>query len=587
MSRMRLGVRGKLFLLSLTLILGVVIIAGTYLEYALGGWLESRIASELFRHAKSVRVTLQAVPGEPSIALYDPLSDRLGRAMSARVTVIADDGKVLGDSRLSVVEIMLVENHGTRAEILEAKRLGIGQSKRYSTTLKTTMLFVAVPFQRTDGSMGYVRVAMSLQDVEEAKVRLLWLLMLAGLFALTAAISTSGLNAHFATKSLRTVVHHVKQTVDKPHKSRITGVYSRDEIGGLAGSFNRLVGELEQSVDTLTEERDRMETVLESMSEGVIALSREKEITLVNSSAVDLLGLPSRPKGRKLEEILSEEAFLKLATIAQSTTAVEIDYPGKVVRRFFVQRTPTRTQEGCCVIVLRDITELHRQEEVRRDFVANVSHELRTPVSIILANVETLMDSGMEDARFTKTLMQAIERHALRLSRIITDLLDLSRLEAGRFNLRVEKVDAQIIVNRVLEAMKPFAMEKGIVLVNNVDEEVLSFADIGALEQVLINLLDNATKYTPAGGRIVIRALKEEQEWKIEVEDNGVGIDPKHHPRLFERFYRVNPGRSQEVGSTGLGLPIVKRLVQNMNGDVGVESAQPSGSKFWFTLPKV
>ncbi|MBF0621974.1 MAG: PAS domain-containing protein [Magnetococcales bacterium] len=584
---MRLGVRGKLFLLSLVVILGVIVSFGIYLEYALSQWLESRIASELERHAESGRVLIQAVPNDYTVASIDPLADRLGRATSARITVISDGGQVLGDSQLSVVEILLAGNQGNWQEVLDAKRTGVGLSKRYSTLLETTMLFVAIPLQRSDGQSGFIRAAMSLEDVEKAKVTQRWVLLLGGLFALGAAVSMSGLNAHFATRTLRTLVRHIHAAGGRKLGKKRIRIFPRDEIGGLAGSFNKLAGELEDAVEALNREKNRMRAVLEGMSEGVVGLNRDYRITLVNQSAMNMLNLTYPPIGKPLSVVTDYKPLLNLAE-TPGTLNTEFDLPGRdeaLSKRVCVQRTPTRTRGGCA-IVLRDVTEIHRQEQIRRDFVANVSHELRTPVAIILANSETLLDGAFDDPVFGRTLMEAVERHAFRLSRIITDLLDLSRLESGRYDIEMQPVKLSNLIARVADGVGTLVASKHVSLNNEVPEEMIVMADSGALEQILFNLMDNAAKYTPENGKVFIRAKLQKNRIRVEVEDSGPGIPPKHHPRVFERFYRVDPGRSQDMGGTGLGLPIVKRLTENMGGLVGLESVQPQGVLFWFTLER-
>ncbi|MGN7612451.1 ATP-binding protein [Magnetococcales bacterium HHB-1] len=605
---MRLGVRGKLFLLSLLLIVGVVVAAGIFLEYRLSERLEARAVSELLRHAKSARVLLNTFRDTPTIESIDLLADQLSEATAVRITFIDEDGSILGDSRLSPIEILPVENHGTRPEVVEAQKNYVGHSKRYSTTLRTTMMFVAIPFEWPTGRKGTVRTAMSLEDVEKAKVNQRLLLFAAGMFALFIAISISGLNAHLATRTLRALVDHVRLNFEHPRQEgKKTGLipptkksrkanqnppalFTHDEIGGLAGSFNRMAKKLENAVATLAEERDRIQTVLESMGEGVLALDKKGGVNLANQSALNFLQLsPPPPIGTKLKDLVhqeNEKAFFQVIENLPLPGQTEVDFPSHPPKRFYIQKTPTGTQEGCCVIVLRDITEIHRQEQIRRDFVANVSHELRTPVSIILANIETLLDGAAhEDQDFSRTLMQAVERHALRLSRLISDLLDLSRIEYGQHELCPEKVSIKSAVARVIEEVSPLSSDKNISIHNHVEDNLAALADPGALEQILFNLLDNATKYTPNGGRIIVRAWQQTHMIRIEVEDNGFGIEPKHHPRLYERFYRVDPGRNHNDGSTGLGLPIVKRLVQTMGGKTAFESIQPHGSLFWFTIP--
>ncbi|MCZ7585968.1 MAG: ATP-binding protein [Deltaproteobacteria bacterium] len=237
------------------------------------------------------------------------------------------------------------------------------------------------------------------------------------------------------------------------------------------------------------------------------------------------------------------------------------------------------------MLILSDVTELRRLETVRRDFVANVSHELRTPVSVIRANAETLMDGAFDDAERARVFLEALHRNAERLSSIITDLLDLSRIESGRMVLDVKIESIAGVVRRAVEMVEKNARAKSQSINVSVAADLEARCDAKALEQVLMNLLDNAVKYTPSGTRIEIGALAAANRVRIEVRDNGPGIDPKHRSRIFERFYRVDPGRSRDMGGTGLGLAIVKHLVEAMGGEVRAEMNEPSGSIFLVLLP--
>ena len=238
------------------------------------------------------------------------------------------------------------------------------------------------------------------------------------------------------------------------------------------------------------------------------------------------------------------------------------------------------------VIVATDVTEMRHLERVRRDFVANVSHELRTPISVIRANAETLLDGALEDAKVSRMFVEATHRHADRLGRIVSDLLDISRIEAGRYALNPESMNAGDVVDQVLDLVESKATEKDIELVVSIAPELEIYADRKAMEHILINLVSNAFKYTPDEGRVEVTAHAPTPDVvRIEVLDDGPGIDPAHRQRIFERFFRVDAGRSRDMGGTGLGLSIVKNLVEAQGGEVGVDARSPRGSVFWFTLP--
>jgi two-component system phosphate regulon sensor histidine kinase PhoR len=263
---------------------------------------------------------------------------------------------------------------------------------------------------------------------------------------------------------------------------------------------------------------------------------------------------------------------------------VELDLPGPPPRRVLVHASRTAVRDGA-VLLLEDVTDVRRLENVRRDFVANVSHELRTPVSVIRASAEALIDGGLDDKARAARFAAALHRNAERLSRLVSDLLDLARIESGRHAITMSTVCVADVVKGIVDNLQPIIDARHHSVVVDVPDDVIALADGSGLEQVLSNLLDNAAKYTPEVGRIVVRARHHDQRVVIEVEDNGPGIPAEHRDRVFERFYRVDAGRSREMGGTGLGLSIVKHLVAIMDGDVRVEAAEPSGARFVVDLP--
>jgi two-component system phosphate regulon sensor histidine kinase PhoR len=268
----------------------------------------------------------------------------------------------------------------------------------------------------------------------------------------------------------------------------------------------------------------------------------------------------------------------------QSRASAKLSLDGPPPRTVFARAASQRTTEGC-VLVLHDITELQQLERVRQTFVANVSHELRTPLSVIRANTEALLDGALDDPDAAREFLSATGRHADRLTRLVTDLLDLSRIEAGQLGLQPRAFSVLPLVEQVLSSMAAVAAERQISLEARVPQLVDVIADVSALEQVLLNLVDNAIKYGRAGGSVWVTAVQLDGTAQIQVKDDGPGIDPAHHERLFERFYRVDVGRSRDVGGTGLGLAIVKHLVTGMGGTISVRSREPEGTVFSVQLP--
>jgi two-component system, OmpR family, phosphate regulon sensor histidine kinase PhoR len=581
-----LGVRSKLFAISVALILGVGLSSGLYLEHELRRWLEQRVESELLRQARAAGEAL-ASQRDPTSITMDDMADRLAAAFQGRVTVIAPDGRVLGDSDLGPAGLLTVDNHGRRPEVLAALAHGAGQSRRYSHTVDTDMLYVAVPYS-SGQDRGVVRVARALAEVDQAVARLRALMLVAGLIGLVIAVLMSGLASHFMSRTLRELAASARTISSTGEESGAiqarVAVRSSDEIGKLAGSLNRLASDIGATVTTLASERARFKAVLEGMSEGVIALDGDRRVRLMNSAALALLRLSGAPVGEPLIEHLRMPALCHLLEEPLEPGACELVLPDPEARQVLVQVTPEHDGQGC-IIVMHDVTALRRLETVRRDFVANVSHELRTPVSIIRANAETLLHGAASDPAHGPRLLEALHRNAERLSNIIADLLDLSRLEGGHRALERKAVAVADAALRALETVEQNAREKGLEVVSVVDPGVRVHADENALEQILINYLDNAIKYTPAGGRVEVSARMAGDRVRVTVSDNGPGIPPHLHDRVFERFFRVDPGRSRDMGGTGLGLSIVRHLAEAMDGQAGMEPATPQGSRFWIDLP--
>ena len=582
---MNLGFRAKLFLVSLALVLVVGGVSGLYLEGELRRGLTARIETELLHDAYAMRDLIEVAPKADTIATVDALADRLSRSTNARITVVDNAGTVLGDSDLDAGGIRAAENHGQRPEIIAAAADGIGASRRFSTTVATDMLYVAVPY---DDGAGVVRAAMPLSEVDAAVSHLRMLLLLTGVLGLVLAVIMSGLASHLMTRALRRLVTSA-QEIAVGEAGELVAIPSSDELGGLAGSFNRLAKELSTTVSALTRERDRLHRILDSMGEGVLALDAEQRVTLVNSTARDWLGLSENAKKKTLLEVSRLPDLVEVVKRAeQGTAAAELVLPGVRRRQVLVHAATLRASPGA-VVVMHDVTERRRMETVRSDFVANVSHELRTPVSVIRANAETLLDAHPFDDPEEREFLEAIFRNAERLSQLISDLLDLSRIEAGEQVLHPRSTSIAAVVARAIDAASGHAGKKGISVTSSVSADLRVQTDERALEQVLQNLLDNAVKYTQAGGHVEVSAVLATghgDQMRVEIRDDGPGISDAHRARVFERFYRVDAGRSRELGGTGLGLAIVKHLVQAMDGAVGVRPAKDGGSIFWIRLPR-
>lgn len=581
---MSLGIRGRLFMVSVALILAFGSTSAVYLEFELRRWLEGRMESHMLGQARTALTTVELTPLPRDPAGVDAFVDRLGAATERRVTLIDADGVVLGDSALDADRVRALDNHGDRPEVAAAAQTGKGISRRFSDTLDTHMMYVAVPFERP-AERGVVRLATPMSAVDETVGNMRVLLIVAGALGLVMATIMSLLASHLLSRRLRALLGRARAMADghAPPVDPIRG----DEIAGLDRSLKRLDMALEEVVATLAQERDRADAVLEGMLEAVIAVDADLMVTVVNRAGLALLELDAAPIGQPLHQVVRNPAIhraLEQALDGEART-LELDVPGvEGARHLLVQVTPQRSELGG-VIVLHDVTRLRQLETMRRDFVANVSHELRTPISVIRLSAENLRDGAMNDPRHGPRFVDALLRNAERLGALIADLLDIARIESGQYPMRPEPIDLPHMTQRVIASVEQLATERGTRLAWDVPAALVAWADRKALDQVLVNLVQNAVKYSPEGSHVQVVGRTDADRVRVEVRDDGPGIPPEHRARIFERFYRVDAGRSKHMGGTGLGLAIVKHLVTRMSGRVGVEGNTPQGAVFWVELP--
>jgi two-component system phosphate regulon sensor histidine kinase PhoR len=417
----------------------------------------------------------------------------------------------------------------------------------------------------------------------------------------------SGVMSSFAAQSMSRIVRELTDVTRRMTTGDL-GVRAHfagdDELGDLGRALDRLAGSLASSLGALRAERDLQSRILDGMKEGVLVLDRDDRILLMNPALREMLLLGASDAGKLLIESVRHAELhevVERARAKNSTVTGELDLPGIKPRRLLIHATALAGDgtsalhieraapgEGGVLAVFVDVTDLRRLESLRRDFVANVSHELRTPVTAVRSAAETLRDSALKDPdpKAAERFADIIVRNSERLQNLIEDLLELSRLESNEFKLKRDKVDLALVASLVMALFRERAERKGIALVTDIPAGAPAIeTDQRALEQVLANLIDNAVKYCPQGSSVTLRAANGDGMVKLTVEDTGPGISEAHLPRLFERFYRVDAGRSRDVGGTGLGLSIVKHMVEAMGGDVTVRSTVGKGSAFEVKLP--
>lgn len=599
-----MSIRWKLLLIALITISSVGVVAGVVLKREFDARVSTGIEQELHRQALLVREALRPALAEARPEGVNARVARLSKTLGDRITIIAPDGRIVADADPSgAIPVDSAPSRSLdirdRPEIVAALRLSAAQSVDlddapiggYGSARDDRSLHLAVPFPHPQG-LGVVRVSRSLAELGQVASRLHTLLLLAGLLGLAVAILMSVIGARVTSRNLRHMTERVRalsRASDDGPTERLN-IVREDDVGQLAGSINRMADHLQTTVATLASERARFAAALRDLPNAVIRLDKERHIRVMNAAAVGLLDLPQAPIGAPFIQYLRAPAVHELLDHLDGQDergSAEFWLSSGTERRLVMVHASAQPGDAGYILVLHDITDMRKLETVRQDFVANVSHELRTPVSIIRANAETLIDGAMADPVHGERLLSAVHRNAERLSTIIAELLDLSRLEAGRFHTELDEASVLTMTERAIDAVERAAQSKRIELSCEITEadDVTLHTDLRICERILINYLDNAIKYTPPEGRIRVRAERIDRRVRLEVIDNGPGISEPHRKRVFERFYRIDPGRSRSMGGTGLGLSIVKHASELLGGEVGVAPVEPHGSCFWVTLP--
>lgn len=531
-------------------------------------------------------------PQEPGGFLPASRVDELATLLGMRITVVSPTGVVLADTEEDPRQMdNHLDNH--RPEIAQAVSGAVGRATRFSDTLHEQRVYVAVGAYRDGVLAAIVRTSVPVRSLGGTLHVVYERIAAAGL-ALTAAMALASL---WATRRVLRPLDQVRAGAERlargelEHRLRVADA---GDVAILAEMLNRMADQLDQRTRTTLRQQDEQEAVLASMEEGVLALDLASRIIHLNEACARMLGLPPASLGgRLLCEVVRKTELLEFAEKALAggePIERELCLAGEPDRRLYARGRPLfdadRRKIGA-LIVLDDVTRLRHLENLRRDFVANVSHELRTPVTSIRGFVETLLDESLEDRDNALRFLRSVLRQIKRLEAIIDDLLSLSRIERGEESQSISLATAPLagVLHSAIELCQPKAAEKQIALVVQCPEDLAARINAPLLEQAIVNLVDNAIKYSAPGTTVRVGARGEESGVVLWVSDEGCGIAEKHLPRLFERFYRVDHARSRELGGTGLGLAIVKHVVAAHRGSVGVESAPGKGSTFSIRLP--
>lgn len=524
-------------------------------------------------------------------ANLEALAKELSTRVKARITVIDPSGNALAESTKSLAQTLEMENHASRPEVKEALGGFVGENIRYSSTLKTKMLYLAMPVRSGNRITGVVRLAMPLDSVEHMLSSVRKMIYLNMFFALILAFALGFIFTAGIINPLNKIINVSRKfsVGDFDHRIYYT---AKDEIGELAETLNKMAQGLKEKIREVELKSLQLEAVFQGMIEGIIVVDKQSRVVSVNASTEHIFGIRNEAsRAKPLIEVIRNNDLAGIAKDVLNNgkpVSKELTLLWPVEKVFQVNAAPVieAGAVSACLMVIHDISEIRKLENIRRDFVANVSHELKTPLTSIKGFVETLLEGALEDKENSRSFLKIVQDHANRLDNLISDLLKLSYLESKEAVLRKEDVDLNKLAAEVLVGFTSQTKNKNIKTENSLPKPLIVQADSDKIEQVLVNLIDNAIKFNHDHGKVKLYSQDLGDKFKIIVEDSGAGIPPKDIPRIFERFYRVDKARSRSLGGTGLGLSIVKHIVQLHAGTAGVESTEGSGSAFWFTLPK-
>jgi two-component system phosphate regulon sensor histidine kinase PhoR len=585
---LRVTYQTKFFLSALGAAVIALGVAGVLFATTMRRQIDARIEGTLVAEARLAAELLARAPTGPVPTLpeLDEEADRIAQLIGARVTFIAADGRVLGDSSETLDAIATMENHAQRPEVVQARETGMGRAQRYSSTLRIDMLYIAVPVRHP--AIAIVRMALPLTDVRQQ----LQSVLTATLVALSLALLGAAVIAWVFSARIGRRVRLIAQVADRYRLGDLTPPrlgFGDDELGTVARALDDSVQEVGRRLAEQARDRARMEAILAGMVEGVIVVDPQARLQLVNDAARQMLKLENVAIGRPYIETIRLPAIAELVAavlLGRTPEALQLSPPRDPSRTIMASaaRAAGAVAHGV-ILVLHDISELRRVDQIRRDFVANVSHELRTPLTAIRGYVEALSqeDASPEDGR---RFLEIIGRHTQRMERLVKDLLRLARLDAGQETLDVIACDTRIMAETVVSDVAQAAEERRqhIEVAIAPGAETVR-ADPAKLHDALRNLVANAITYSPEGSSIRIDVTSAGGRVTIAVSDDGPGIPDEDLTRVFERFYRVDKSRARDPGGTGLGLAIVKHLVELHRGRVHAENRPEGGARFVISLP--
>lgn len=577
-------IQWRIVLLFTLLILGSMGILGIYLVNFIRDIQIDNFRSQLEKDASLVAEAVLPTLSDPTkVDKVAALSMELSKKIDARVTIIAPSGVVLGDSEQ---DPLTMENHATRPEVLDALTSGLGESIRYSSTLSQRMMYVAVPIASQGQIMGVSRVALSLATIESSVNRVITTIVLSIVMATIIAVIAATLIARTTTQPLRQLTKAAQQIASGELAQHIK-VRTSDEAGQLAKAFNEMSRKLEERVKGISDERNKLAAVLSGITDGVIMTDIDRIIVLTNHAAQKLFGLPEDKIGQRLIQAvhdyeIDQAAQLCLKTSQEQTVLVEFGPDRRFLRVIAVPLGNARLTGA--LLLFQDLTELRSLQTMRRELVGNISHELRTPLAAIKAMVETLQNGAINDKEVAADFLARVDVEIDKMTHMVGELTELSRIETGQARLNLEPTDINQLVAEATSRLMPQAERQEVALLTKLSPELpLVDIDRERIQQVILNLVHNAIKFTPVGGKATVSTEIDQDSIITRIADTGIGISKEDLPHVFERFYKADKTRSG--GGTGLGLAIARHIVQAHGGSIWASSQEGKGSIFSFSLP--
>ena len=583
-----MGIRTRIFLIIFCLLSLSIAITYIVAERDLVNTLKSQIVNELENQANLLVSSVDNLNKFKSIKDADNMANQLAIASNSRVTFIKNNGDVIGDSALSFQEVSTIYNHANRAEVVKALKSRTGWSSRYSNTLGKDLIYFAIQDNEIPNP-NIIRIAVPLNYLENIKDTLGLSLILLFLAVFIVSIIASGVAANYLysnIQDLANVASSISKGKSLKDDIKLLPVQRVDEFGSVARSISQLSENLKDQIKIIAKQRDQFGLVLDDLGEGIIVTDKKGKVVFTNEQASIILNTNNllNENIKNFDIPALNYLFKRVKNKKRADIEFEINIDRRTTNWVLGSMNQSKTT-GQFILVLHDITQLRQLNSMRRDFISNLSHELRTPVSVIRANSETLLDGALENIKDAKIFSKAILHNAERLSSMVSDLIDLSRIDYGDLKFNITTIDLTHFISSFISSMESVTKKKSINLIYKPNHSSLIRADSQALERVMNNLVDNAFKYSPKESFIEISTSQTNEYIKVIVSDSGAGISKTDQVYIFDRFYRTASARASDNQGSGLGLAIVKNLINNLNGEVGVSNRSEGGTNFWFTLP--